>query len=192
MHTQTNAGIVSEKLGEGNGSYSAASYVKFLESAGARVIPILYPLWYCLCLFACPFSCISPFSLSPHIHLSLCNMLCVKYSCIKWHCDSSWVSCSLTKSSSNSTDDQLKHLFNSINGYDTIHKQLLLSWDSLLKLAFFPQSAVSRGWGFTRTIRIFQRRKTHVPMGNGGTVVYFGTKPGEQRSFYCHVKVLPH
>ena len=37
-----NTGIVMEKHGTSQ-SYIAASYVKYLESAGARVVPILYP-----------------------------------------------------------------------------------------------------------------------------------------------------
>ena len=37
------AGIVSEELQSGNGSYIAASYVKYIESAGGQVVPILYP-----------------------------------------------------------------------------------------------------------------------------------------------------
>ena len=37
-------GIVSEPVyGTQGESYIAASYVKFIESAGARVVPILYP-----------------------------------------------------------------------------------------------------------------------------------------------------
>ena len=41
-------GIVSETTTEGH-SYIAASYVKYIESAGARVVPIMYPivLYYC-------------------------------------------------------------------------------------------------------------------------------------------------
>ena len=39
------SGVVSQKHSESStGSYVAASYVKFLESAGARVVPILYPI----------------------------------------------------------------------------------------------------------------------------------------------------
>ena len=41
MSTQL-TGIVTEKHGT-NQSYIAASYVKYIESAGARVVPILYP-----------------------------------------------------------------------------------------------------------------------------------------------------
>ena len=39
-------GIVSENYHEipGGHTYIAASYVKYIESAGARVVPILYPL----------------------------------------------------------------------------------------------------------------------------------------------------
>ena len=37
------AGIVSEELSSGKASYIAASYVKYIESAGARVVPVLYP-----------------------------------------------------------------------------------------------------------------------------------------------------
>ena len=40
-------GVVSEHVhnkGAINESYIAASYVKFIESAGARVAPILYPI----------------------------------------------------------------------------------------------------------------------------------------------------
>ena len=36
-------GIVSETTTEGH-SYIAASYVKYIESAGARVVPIMYPI----------------------------------------------------------------------------------------------------------------------------------------------------
>lgn len=36
-------GIVSEEVKSENMSYIAASYVKFIESAGGRVVPILYP-----------------------------------------------------------------------------------------------------------------------------------------------------
>ena len=43
QHTSTQlTGIVTEKHGT-NRSYIAASYVKYIESAGARVVPILYP-----------------------------------------------------------------------------------------------------------------------------------------------------
>ena len=34
---------MSQKRGLSKGSYIAASYVKYLESAGARVVPMLYP-----------------------------------------------------------------------------------------------------------------------------------------------------
>ena len=40
-------GIVSEKLVDRNSTYIAASYVKYLESAGARVVPILYQILNC-------------------------------------------------------------------------------------------------------------------------------------------------
>ena len=45
----TFAGVVSERKGEG--SYIAASYVKYLESAGARVVPILYPTLVAVVLY---------------------------------------------------------------------------------------------------------------------------------------------
>lgn len=45
MYTRT-IGIVSETTTEGH-SYIAASYVKYIESAGARVVPIMYPS-YCV------------------------------------------------------------------------------------------------------------------------------------------------
>ena len=41
-HATQNTGIVSEKY-RTDQSYIAASYVKYLESAGGRVIPIMYP-----------------------------------------------------------------------------------------------------------------------------------------------------
>ena len=37
-------GILSQKVWGKNASYIAASYVKYIESAGARVVPILYPM----------------------------------------------------------------------------------------------------------------------------------------------------
>ena len=37
------AGILSQKEKNEDYSYIAASYVKFIESAGARVVPIMYP-----------------------------------------------------------------------------------------------------------------------------------------------------
>ena len=40
--------MVSEQYsGAPKTSYIAASYVKYLESAGCRVVPILYPTWTC-------------------------------------------------------------------------------------------------------------------------------------------------
>ena len=45
-HTQIcmlSAGIVSEEVPSGKSSYIAASYVKYVESAGGQVVPILYP-----------------------------------------------------------------------------------------------------------------------------------------------------
>ena len=39
------SGIVSEKSSSISGhSYIAASYVKYIESAGGRVVPIMYPI----------------------------------------------------------------------------------------------------------------------------------------------------
>jgi hypothetical protein len=38
----TQAGLEEDKFVPKNGSYIAASYVKFVESAGARVVPILH------------------------------------------------------------------------------------------------------------------------------------------------------
>ena len=42
-HVLITAGIVTESVYEEDKSFIAASYVKFIESAGARVVPILYP-----------------------------------------------------------------------------------------------------------------------------------------------------
>ena len=56
------SGVVSQKHSDSsNFSYIAASYVKFLESAGARVVPILYPSHsmfstYILSLVSCSYS----------------------------------------------------------------------------------------------------------------------------------------
>ena len=47
------AGVVSEHRYSGGGSYIAASYVKFIESAGGRVAPILYPSYVCVCVHVC-------------------------------------------------------------------------------------------------------------------------------------------
>ena len=43
QHISLPAGIVSEEVSSGKSSYIAASYVKYVESAGAQVVPILYP-----------------------------------------------------------------------------------------------------------------------------------------------------
>ena len=42
--TRSFAGVVSQTRSGSSEPYIAASYVKYLESAGARVVPILYPV----------------------------------------------------------------------------------------------------------------------------------------------------